>query len=135
MTKYERTYLKPVWFCCNLFSPHQMLENNPISTYMGKPRNTRKYPKYPKYPEIPESKKDTRKYPIVYFDTPTLTKASVFLTVGILPETFLRDPVHNRRNRLSVDETKMYPFSCAWLWRHHQWHPKKMNKHGPQRTP
>ena len=32
---------------------------------MGKPRNTRKYPTYP---EIPESKKDTRKYPIVYFD-------------------------------------------------------------------
>ena len=23
------------------------------------------------YPEIPESKKDTRKYPIVYFNTPT----------------------------------------------------------------
>ena len=35
---------------------------------MGKPRNTRKYPTYP---EIPESKKDTRKYPIVNFDTPT----------------------------------------------------------------
>ena len=38
---------------------------------MGKPRNTRKYPTYPKYPEIPESKKDTRKYPIVFFTTPT----------------------------------------------------------------
>ena len=41
---------------------------------MGKPRNTRKYltyPENPKYPEIPESKKDTRKYPIVFFDTPT----------------------------------------------------------------
>ena len=35
---------------------------------MGKPRNTRKYPTYP---EIPESKKDTRKYPIIFFDTPT----------------------------------------------------------------
>ena len=35
---------------------------------MGKPRNTRKYPTYP---EIPERKKDTRKYPIVFFDTPT----------------------------------------------------------------
>ena len=35
---------------------------------MGKPRNTRKYPTYPK---IPKSKKDTRKYPIVFFDTPT----------------------------------------------------------------
>ena len=35
------------------------------------PENTRHTRKYPKYPEIPESKKDTRKYPIVYFDTPT----------------------------------------------------------------
>ena len=35
---------------------------------MGKPKNTRKYPKYP---DIPESKKDIRKYPIVFFDTPT----------------------------------------------------------------
>ena len=32
------------------------------------PGNTRKYPKYP---EIPERKKDTRKYRIVFFDTPT----------------------------------------------------------------
>ena len=42
--------------------------------YMGKPRkpkNTRHTRKYPKYPEIPESKKDTRKYPIVFFVTPT----------------------------------------------------------------
>ena len=35
---------------------------------MGKPRNTLHTRKYP---EIPESKKDTRKYPIVFFDTPT----------------------------------------------------------------
>ena len=36
---------------------------------------TQKYPEIPKntrkYPEIPESNKDTRKYPIVYFNTPT----------------------------------------------------------------
>ena len=38
---------------------------------MGKPRNTRHTRKYPKYPEIPERKKDTRKYPIIFFDTPT----------------------------------------------------------------
>ena len=38
---------------------------------MGKPRNTRHTRKYPKYPEKPESKKDTKKYPIVFFDTPT----------------------------------------------------------------
>ena len=35
---------------------------------LGNPRNTRKYPDIP---EIPESKKDTRKYTIVYFDIPT----------------------------------------------------------------
>ena len=38
---------------------------------MGKPRYTRKYPTYPKIPEIPENKRDTRKYPIIYFNTPT----------------------------------------------------------------
>ena len=38
---------------------------------MGKPGNTRHTRKYPKYPEIPERKKDTRKYPIVFFNTPT----------------------------------------------------------------
>ena len=41
---------------------------------MGKPRNTRKYPTYPEIPEIPgntRKKKDTQKYPIVFFDTPT----------------------------------------------------------------
>ena len=37
-------------------------------TYPEIPGNTRKYPTYP---EIPKSKKDTRKYPIVYLDTPT----------------------------------------------------------------
>ena len=40
---------------------------------MGKPRNTWKYPTYPELPEIPgnpERKKDTRKYPIIFFDTP-----------------------------------------------------------------
>ena len=41
---------------------------------MGRPKNTRNSRhtrKYPKYPKIPESKTDTRKYPIVFFDTPT----------------------------------------------------------------
>ena len=33
--------------------------------YLEIPENT------PEYPELPESKKDTRKYPIVYFNTPT----------------------------------------------------------------
>ena len=49
---------------------------------MGKPRNTRKYPTYP---EIPESKKDTRKYPIVFFDTPTRPEPD--LLPGILSTT------------------------------------------------
>ena len=38
---------------------------------MGKPRNIRKNPTYPEIPKIPERKKDTRKYPIVFLDTPT----------------------------------------------------------------
>ena len=58
---------------------------------MGKPRNTRKYPTYP---EIPESKKDTRKYPIVYFDTPTRPEPD--LLPGILsntrPDPILKNP-------------------------------------------
>ena len=33
--------------------------------YLEIPENTHEYP------ELPESKKDTRKYPIVYFNTPT----------------------------------------------------------------
>merc|ERR1712130_718762 len=41
--------------------------------------------KYPTYPEIPESKKDTRKYPIVYFDTPTRPEPD--LLPGILSNT------------------------------------------------
>ena len=58
---------------------------------MGKPRNTRTYPTYPK---IPESKKDIRKYPIVFFDTPTRPKPD--LLPGILsntqPDLMLKKP-------------------------------------------
>ena len=49
---------------------------------MGKPRNTRTYPTYPK---IPESQKDTWKYLIVYFDTPTRPEPE--LLSGILSNT------------------------------------------------
>ena len=49
---------------------------------MGKPRNTRKYPTYP---EIPESKKDTWKYLIIYFNTPTRTEPDPL--PGILSKT------------------------------------------------
>ena len=58
---------------------------------MGKPRNTRKYPTYP---EIPERKKDTRKYLIVFFDTPTRPEPDPL--PGILsntrPEPLLKNP-------------------------------------------
>ena len=58
---------------------------------MGKPRNTRKYPKYL---EIPESKKDTQKYPIVFFETPTRPEPDPL--PGILsttrPDPILKNP-------------------------------------------
>ena len=62
------------------------------------PRNTQKYPGIPgntqEYPEIPESKKDTRKYPIVYFDTPTRPEPDSL--PGILsntrPDPILKNP-------------------------------------------
>ena len=49
---------------------------------MGKPRNTQKYLTYP---EIPKRKKDTRKYPIVFFDT--LTRPEPDPQPGILFNT------------------------------------------------
>ena len=61
---------------------------------MGKPRNTRHTRKYPKYPEKPESKKDTRKYPIVFFDTTTRPEPDPL--PGILsttrPDPILKNP-------------------------------------------
>ena len=61
---------------------------------MGKPRNTRKYPTYPRYPEIPESKKGTRKYPIVFSNTPT--RPEPVPLPGILsntqPDPLLKNP-------------------------------------------
>ena len=61
---------------------------------MGRPRNTRKYPTYPEIPEIPERKKDTRKYPIVFFDTPTQPEPDPL--PGILsttrPDLILKNP-------------------------------------------
>ena len=56
---------------------------------MGKPRNTRKYPKYL---EIPESKKDTRKYPIVYLDTPTRPATRYFVQYPTRPDPILKNP-------------------------------------------
>ena len=58
---------------------------------MGKPGNTRKYPKYP---VIPETKNDTRKYPIIFFDTPTRPEPDPL--PGILsntrPDPILKNP-------------------------------------------
>ena len=60
---------------------------------MGKPRYTRKYPTYP---EIPESKKDTWKYPIVYFYTPILTQTRhatrYFVQYLTRPDLILKNP-------------------------------------------
>ena len=58
---------------------------------MGKAENTRHTQKYPKYPE---RKKDTRKYPIVFFDTPTRPEPDPL--PGILsntrPDPILKNP-------------------------------------------
>ena len=67
---------------------------------MGKPRNTRKYLTYPVIPEIPESKKDTRKYPIVFFDTPTR------------PEP---DPLHGILSTTRPDIEKPYPLGTECI--------------------
>ena len=53
-----------------------MFEKN-LNVSLTTPQKKRKYPIYPEipgntqeYPEISDSKKDTRKYPIIYFNTP-----------------------------------------------------------------
>ena len=53
---------------------------------MGKPRNTQKYRTYPKYPEIPERKKDTQKYPIVFFNTLTRPATRYFVQYPTRPD-------------------------------------------------
>ena len=65
---------------------------------MGKPRYTRKYPTYP---EIPENKRDTRKYPIVYFNTPTR------------PEP---DPLPGILSNTRLDIEKPYTLGTALVW-------------------
>ena len=60
---------------------------------MGKPRNPRKYPTYP---EIPERKKDTQKYPIVFFDSPTRPEPDPlpgnFVQYLTRPDPILKNP-------------------------------------------
>ena len=60
---------------------------------MGKPRNTQKYP------EIPESKKDTRKCPIVNFDTPT--RPELHPLTGIFSDT-RPDPILKNHTRWAL---------------------------------
>ena len=66
---------------------------------MGKSRNTRKYLTYPK---IPESKKGTRKYPIVFSNTPTRPEPDPL--PGILSNT-QPDPIMKNPPRWALTET------------------------------
>ena len=63
------------------------------------PENTRKYPKFP---EIPDSKKDTRKYPIVFFDTSTQPEPDPL--PGILSNT-RPDPILKNPTRWALTPT------------------------------
>ena len=72
---------------------------------MGKPRYTQKYPKYPEIPEIPERKKDTRKYPIVFFDTATRPEPDPL--PGILSNT-RPDPILKNPTRRALAVTPIY---------------------------
>ena len=75
---------------------------------MGKPRNTRKYPTYPEIPEIPGNtwkKKNTRKYPIVFFDTPTRPEPDPL--PGILSNT-RPDPILKNPTRWALEETHFW---------------------------
>ena len=83
---------------------------------MGKPRNTRKYRptrKNLKYPEIPESKKDTQKYPIVFFDTPTRpgTRPATryFVQYPTWPDPMLKNPT-----RWALLVRRRRPLWCQW---------------------
>ena len=61
--------------------------------------------KYPEYPELPESKKDTRKYPIVFstlLPDPNPTRYPVFFPIP--------DPTRH-------DNEKPYPLGTAWVTR------------------
>ena len=85
---------------------------------MGKPRNTentRHTRKYPKDPEIPESKKDTRKYPIVYFDTPTRSKPDPL--PGILSNT-RPDPTRFWKTLPAGHWSQKMRFVVRHLWRY-----------------
>ena len=70
---------------------------------MGKPRNTQKYPIYP---EIPQSKKNTRKYLMEYFDTPTPPQPDPL--PGILSNTG-PDPILKKPTRWPLPITLAAP--------------------------
>ena len=60
------------------------------------PRNTRKYPEVPgntqEYPQLPKSKKDTQKYQIVYFNTPTRPDPTRYPVFFPIPDPILKNP-------------------------------------------
>ena len=84
---------------------------------MGKPRNTpntRHTQKYPKYLEIPESKKDTQKYPIVYFNTPTRPEPELLSGIfsNTRPDPILKIPT---RWALLLKNIRLFNIAFAQL--------------------
>ena len=81
-------------------------------------RYTQKYPEIPgntqEYPEIPDSKKDTRKYPIIYFNTPTRPEPDPL--PGIFSNT-RPDPILKNPTRWAlVTESSIYQFQkCQFI--------------------
>ena len=58
----------------------------------------------PKYPEISESEKDTRKYPIVYFNTPTRPEPNTLS--GIFSNTDMTRPNSEKPYSLGTEDKK-----------------------------
>ena len=73
---------------------------------MGKPENTHFNWKYTKYPEIPESKKDTRKYPIINFNTPTRPEPDPLPNIlsNTRPDPILKNPTRWALLLMVVDD-------------------------------
>ena len=75
---------------------------------MNKPKNTRKYP------DIPESKKDTRKYPIVFFDTTTRPEHDPPLP-SVLSNT-RPDPILKNPTRWALVQHTLRFLCCLMPW-------------------
>ena len=79
------------------------------------------------YPEIPESKKDTRKYPIVYFNTPTRPEPDplpgIFFQYPTRPDPILKNPtrwaLHLREKngwRYKIKDLRYKVHSVQFTW-------------------